>query len=141
MNIFWFLLTLIIDIIPFVILSIFLLKEYLPCSFPAGLAKIVIPLVAYDVLICVTYINVLYNAKVMVLLRVIGLVLTWILMCLTYKNFYLPFAYKCLFTLPYMLGILQISAFCLNFVDTDNLPDFMAITCFRIFFYIIFGYP
>ena len=58
MNIFWFLLTLIIDIIPFVILSIFLLKEYLPCSFPAGLAKIVIPLVAYDVLICVTYIQV-----------------------------------------------------------------------------------
>ena len=141
MNTFWFLLTLILDIIPFVILSTFLLKEYLPCSFPAGLAKIVIPLVAYDVLICVTYINVLYNAKVMVLLRVIGLLLTWILMCLTYKNFYLPFAYKCLFTLPYMLGILQISAFCLNFVDTDNLPDFMAITCLRIFFYIIFGYP
>ena len=58
MNTFWFLLTLIIDIIPFVILSTFLLKEYLPCSFPAGLAKIVIPLVAYDVLICVTYIQV-----------------------------------------------------------------------------------
>ena len=141
MNSLWFLLTLTLDIVPFVILSIFLLKTHLPCSIPVGIVKMVTPIMAYNVLICVTYMNGLYNNQVMVGLRIVALLLVWIIMCLTYKKFYLQFAYKCLFTLPYMLGVLQISAICLNYMNINELPDFMAITCLRLLFYAILAYP
>lgn len=141
MDYFWFFMTLILDIIPFMVLSIFVLKKYLPCSVPVAIMKTVLPMTAWCALICITYMKELYGAEVMVIFRVLGIVPAWILMCLTIKRFVLPMLCKCFFTVPYMLGILQISAFCLNFIDTSNVSEFMAISCLRVVFYLILGYP
>lgn len=137
----WFMLTLMLDMLPFIILALWMLKEYLPCKLSVALLKLILPVIIYDSLLCMTYMNGLYGAEMMVALRVSGNCLAWALLCTTFHKFYWQFAYMCLFNLPYMLGILQISAFCINFVDMQKLPEFMAITCFRFLFYCLFAYP
>ncbi|MCQ2082409.1 MAG: GHKL domain-containing protein [Lachnospiraceae bacterium] len=133
--------TLTLDIIPFMILFLNLFKSKLPCSMPVAVMKLILPIVAYNTIICITYMNGMYGPDIMVGLRVMGSPLAYVLLCLTFKNYYLPFAYKCLYTLPCMLGVLQMSAFCINYINVENAPEFMVMTILRFGFYLVLGYP
>lgn len=141
MDKFWFMMTLVLDIIPFIILLVILLRDKLPCSMLAMFGKLVIPMLCYHGIICVTYQNELYGADIMVLLRILGIVVAYALVCATFHKYYLQIAYICLFTLPYSLAILQLSAFCINYMNVEHLPQFMAITCLRFGFYVLIAYP
>ena len=43
--------------------------------------------------------------------------------------------------MPCMLGVLQMSAFCINYIHVENAPAFMVMTLLRFGFYLILGYP
>lgn len=137
----WFFMTLTLDVIPFMILLLYLLKSKLPCSMFVVAMKLILPIVAYNAFICVTYMNGMYGPDIMVGLRILGSPLTYVLLCLTFKGYYLPLAYKCLYTMPCMLGVLQMSAFCINYIHVENAPAFMVMTLLRFGFYLILGYP
>ena len=137
----WFFMTLVLDIIPFIILVLILLRNKLPCSILAMLGKLVLPMLFYNGIICVTYQNGMYGADIMVILRILGIAVVYVLLCAGFRKYYLQFAYICLFTLPYSLAVLQLSAFCINYMDVEHLPKFMAITCLRFGFYILLAYP
>ena len=53
----WFFMTLTLDVIPFMILLLYLLKSKLPCSMFVTAMKLILPIVAYNAFICVTYMN------------------------------------------------------------------------------------
>ncbi len=137
----WFMLTLVLDIIPFIILLVILLRDRLPCSTLTMLAKLVLPMLLYNGIICVTYQNGMYGADIMVIFRILGSAVAYVLLCAVFRKYYLQFAYICLFTLPYSLAVLQLSAFCINYLDVEHLPKFMAITCLRFGFYVLLAYP
>lgn len=137
----WFMLTLVLDIIPFTLLLVILLRDKLPCSMFAMFVKLILPMLIYNGIICVTYSKGLYSAEVMVLLRVTGSLVAYVLVCATFRRYYLQFAYICLFTMPHSLAVLHLSAFCINYLNVEGLPKFMAITCLRFGFYVLLAYP
>lgn len=137
----WFYLTITLDVIPFMLLFLHLFKSKLPCSTLVAGMKLILPIAIYNTVVCMTYMNGMYGPNIMVGLRVLGSFLAYILLCLTFKDYYLPFAYKCLYTLPCMLGILQMSAFCINYIHVENAPAFMIMTILRFVFLVILGYP
>lgn len=137
----WFMLTLVLDVLPYVILSEVLLKKYLKSSLPLTIAKTVAVFLLYDFGICVTYMNGMYGQKLMVLLRVLACFPACFILYGATGKFKIQFAYKCLYVLPHMLFVLELAAFSSSFFNTEGLPTFMMITCLRAFYNLLFAYP
>lgn len=141
MSSIWFFLTLVLDVFPVTVISLILLRKYLVCSLPAAIMRMLVPLLAYDFLICITYTRGLYPAGVMVGLRMAVCVFTLPLFYSVLRKFALQILYKCMVTLPFMLLVLQMAALTMNSFDSSDWPDFMAITCLRAVLYLLLGYP
>lgn len=137
----WFYITLTLDVIPFILGSVIIARKKSSCSLITTLIGTIGPLILFNALICITYMNGLYGSTIMVILRLFSEAFAAILLCLFFKHYTLPIIYICLFTLPYNLGVIQISAFIINFIDTSGLPEFMMMSILRFGLYTVFCFP